>query len=168
MAEIMSPLRLTTYRDEKNNTQTFQFVLSEYENEQLSQWESIVSGATAVVQDVSEIETKAIMYFVVTENPTTETPILYISQTPKLYKEENQEGTVVRVEDGACVYGGDLTAYDVTEAIYNLSGLSVLKNGVVLIKSGQNADVAFLETNYIKILSPLQMGDVIMIERTLA
>ena len=168
MAEIMSPLRLTTYRDEKNNTQTFQFVLSEYEEEQLSQWESIVSGTSAVVQDVAEIDTKAIMYFSVTKNPTTETPILFISQLPKLYKEVSENGETTKVEDGACVYGGDLESYDVTSSIYYLSGVSILKNGAVLIKTGQNADVAFLETNYIKILSPLQVGDVIMIERTLA
>ena len=166
MANIMSPLRLTTYRNEEKNTQTFQFVLSEYENEQVSQWESLVSGASAIVQDVTEIDTMVVMYYVVKENPSDDnlTPLLFLDQTPKLYKET----PTGRVEDGKVVYGGALEPFDVTASMYALSGVSILKNGVVLNKEPGSMDVTFVETNYIRILSPLQVGDIIRIERILA
>lgn len=162
----MSPLRLTTYRNEDKNTQTFQFVLSEYENEQVSQWESLVAGASAIVQDVTEIDTRVVMYYVVKENPSDDnlTPLLFLDQEPKLYK-ETQTGPI---EDGKVVYGGALESFDVTDSVYALGGLSILKNGVVLNKEGGSADVAFVATNYIRILSPLQVGDSIRIERILA
>ena len=53
--EIMSPLRLSSYRDEKTNNQIFQWVVGEYEASQLAKWEDVLDGSDAITQDIVNI-----------------------------------------------------------------------------------------------------------------
>lgn len=148
--EIMSPLRLSSYRDDENNNQIFQWVIGEFESSQLTHWENVLSGNTAIVTDDSEIELIKTMYFVVTKNTTQGNSVLTMGDVPELTNE------------GVAVRGGDLVSYDVTQEIYDLNSLIIYKNGVKLLKG---TDVTFVDTNKIQLTSRLQVGDTIVVDQ---
>ena len=147
--ELMSPMRLVSYRDDENGNQIFQWVIGEYENKQLTHWESIVDGSSAITQDVSVVELIHSMLFTVTVNTTAGNSVLTISDAPEL------------TNGGECVRGGDLEMFDVTSDVYNLNTLKIYKNGTLLTK---NSDVYFVETNKIRLVNRLQVGDTILID----
>lgn len=147
--EIMSPMRLSSYRDDANNNQIFQWVVGEFEKDQLAKWESILDGSSAIVQDLVNIELIKEMYFTVTKNTTAGNSILTMSDTPTL------------TNGGTCVRGGDLVSFDVTEDMYNLNALIIYKNGVKLVKG---TDVTFVAENQIQLTTRLQVGDVIIVD----
>lgn len=148
--EIMSPLRLSSYRDDENNNQIFQWVIGEFESSQLTHWENVLSGNTAIVTDDSEIELIKTMYFVVTKNTTQGNSVLTMGDVPEL------------TNGGVAVRGGDLVSYDVTQEIYDLNSLIIYKNGVKLLKG---TDVTFVDTNKIQLTSRLQVGDTIVVDQ---
>lgn len=148
--EIMSPLRLSSYRDDENNNQIFQWVIGEFESSQLTHWENVLSGNTAIVTDDSEIELIKTMYFVVTKNTTQGNSVLTMGDVPEL------------TNGGVAVRGGDLLSYDVTQEIYDLNSLIIYKNGVKLLKG---TDVTFVDTNKIQLTSRLQVGDTIVVDQ---
>lgn len=148
--EIMSPLRLSSYRDDENNNQIFQWVIGEFESSQLTHWENVLSGNTAIVTDDSEIELIKTMYFVVTKNTTQGNSVLTMGDVPEL------------TNGGVAVRGGDLLSYDVTQEIYDLNSLIIYKNGVKLLKG---TDVTFVGTNKIQLTSRLQVGDTIVVDQ---
>lgn len=147
--ELMSPLRLSSYRDDANNNQIFQWVVGEYESPQIKKWESILDGSSAIVQDVTNIELINEMYFTVTQNTTTGDSVLTMGDVPEL------------TNNGKAVKGGDVVSFDVTEDIYKLNSLIIYKNGVKLVK---DFDVFFVEENKIKLTNRLQVGDVIIVD----
>lgn len=147
--ELMSPLRLSSYRDDANNNQIFQWVVGEYESSQIKKWESILDGSSAIVQDVTNIELINEMYFTVTQNTTTGDSVLTMGDVPEL------------TNNGKAVKGGDVVSFDVTEDIYKLNSLIIYKNGVKLVK---DFDVFFVEENKIKLTNRLQVGDVIIVD----
>lgn len=148
--EIMSPLRLSSYRDDENNNQIFQWVIGEFESSQLTHWENVLSGSTAIVTDDSEIDLIKTMYFVVTKNTTQGNSVLTMGDVPEL------------TNGGIAVRGGDLVSYDVTQEIYDLNSLIIYKNGVKLLKG---TDVTFVGTNKIQLTSRLQVGDTIVVDQ---
>ena len=148
--ELMSPLRLSSYRDDDNNNQIFQWVIGEYESSQISKWESILDGSAAIVQDITNIELIKEMYFTVTQNTTAGDSILTMGDVPEL------------TNNGKAVKGGDVVSFDVTEDIYKLNSLIIYKNGVKLVK---DLDVFFVEQNKIKLTTRLQVGDVIIVDQ---
>lgn len=151
MAEVtlVSPIRLQTYRDEKNNTQTYQWVLSEYEEDQLAKWKSVINGADVVVQEVSTVDVVSEMYFYVTKNTTSGNAVLATTQQPTL------------TYGGECTYGGDLESFDITSDIWALNALQIFINGVKQVKG---TDVKFYDTNQLIITQRLQVGDYITID----
>lgn len=151
MAEtkIVSPLRLQTYRDERNNTQTFQWVLGEYESQQLARWKSVIDGAEVIVQRVDTVDIVAQMYFVVTANASEGNVTLHVSDSPTMDK------------SATCVYGGDLVCFDVTQSLWNINALQISLNGVKLKK---DEDVFFDGTNTLRFVKRLQKTDWILIE----
>lgn len=150
--ELMSPLRLSSYRDDANNNQIFQWVIGEFESTQLAKWESILDGSSAVVQDVSKIETINEMYFSIIQNTTAGDSILTTTDVPEL------------TNGGKAIRGGDVVSFDLTEDLFKLNALIIYKNGVKLVK---NTDVFFVETNKIKLTTRLQVGDIIIIDHLL-
>lgn len=148
--EIMSPMRLSSYRDDPNNNQIFQWVIGEFESEQLAKWESVLDGSSAITQDIVNIDLIREMYFTVTVNTTKGGAVLTMGDVPTL------------TEGGACVKGGDIMVFDVTESIYNLNSLIIYKNGVKLVKG---TDVFFVAENQIRLASRLQVGDVIIVDQ---
>lgn len=144
---MMSPLRLSTYRDEKNNTQIFQWVIGEYEASQLIKWENVVNGSSAIVQDVTEPQLVKNMYFVVTKNTTSGNSVLTIGDVPEL------------TNDGKCVRGGDIVSYDIDEELYKSNNLSIYINGVKV--ADKEGDVSFVGNNKVRIAMRLQVDDVI-------
>lgn len=147
--EVMSPMRLVSYRDESNNNHIFQWVIGEYEQNQLTHWESVVDGSSAITQDISIIELIKSMLFTVTVNTTTGGSVLTMGDNPTL------------TNGGECVRGGDLNSFEVTADIYNLNVLKIYKNGTHLIKG---VDVMFVNTNQIRLTNRLQVGDTILVE----
>lgn len=147
--ELMSPLRLSSYRDEANNNQIFQWVVGEFEASQLKKWDSILDGSAAIVQDITNIELINEMYFIVTQNTTTGDSILTMGDVPEL------------TNNGKAVKGGDVVSFDVTADIFKLNSLIFYKNGVKLVK---DLDVFFVEENKIKLTNRLQVGDVIIVD----
>lgn len=147
--ELMSPLRLSSYRDEANNNQIFQWVVGEFEASQLKKWDSILDGSAAIVQDITNIELINEMYFTVTQNTTTGDSILTMGDVPEL------------TNNGKAVKGGDVVSFDVTADIFKLNSLIIYKNGVKLVK---DLDVFFVEENKIKLTNRLQVGDVIIVD----
>ena len=151
--ELTSPLRLNTYRNEKENTQTFQWVLGEYEKRDLAKWKNIVSGANVVVETVEVVDLVAEMYFSVTGNTSAGNVVLFVDQIPTLSIDGSPNGT--------CVYGGDLIPFDVTEELYETNGLIIYKNGV---KQMKGTDVSFVSDNHLLFRDRLQVGDIIVID----
>lgn len=151
MAEtkIVSPLRLQTYRDERNNTQTFQWVLGEYESQQLARWKSVIDGAEVIVQRVDTVDIVAEMYFNVTANATEGDVTLNVSDAPTMNK------------GAECVYGGDLAFFDITQQLWNINALQIFLNGV---KQKKGEDVFFDGTNTLRFTKRLQVGDLIVID----
>lgn len=147
--ELMSPLRLSSYRDDANNNQIFQWVVGEYESSQITKWESILDGSSAIVQDITNIELINEMYFTVTQNTTTGDSVLTMGDVPEL------------TNNGKVVKGGDVVSFDVTADIFKLNSLIIYKNGVKLVK---DLDVFFVEENKIRLTNRLQVGDVIIVD----
>ena len=147
--ELMSPLRLSSYRDEANNNQIFQWVVGAFEASQLKKWDSILDGSAAIVQDITNIELINEMYFIATQNTTTGDSILTMGDVPEL------------TNNGKAVKGGDVVSFDVTADIFKLNSLIFYKNGVKLVK---DLDVFFVEENKIKLTNRLQVGDVIIVD----
>lgn len=148
--ELMSPMRLVSYRDSEHNNQIFQWVIGEYEEKQLARWNSIVDGSTAIVNDASTIDYIKSMLFTVTVNTTAGNSVLTIADNPALSN------------GGSCVRGGDLVVWDVTEPVFSLNSFFVYKNGTRLIKGN---DVVFVNTNQIQLAARLQVGDTILLEQ---
>lgn len=147
--ELMSPLRLSSYRDDANNNQIFQWVVGEFESSQITKWESILDGSSAIVQDITNIELINEMYFTVTQNTTTGDSVLTMGDVPEL------------TNNGKVVKGGDVVSFDVTADIFKLNSLIIYKNGVKLVK---DLDVFFVEENKIRLTNRLQVGDVIIVD----
>lgn len=147
--ELMSPLRLSSYRDDANNNQIFQWVVGEYESSQITKWESILDGSSAIVQDITNIELINEMYFTVIQNTTTGDSVLTMGDVPEL------------TNNGKVVKGGDVVSFDVTADIFKLNSLIIYKNGVKLVK---DLDVFFVEENKIRLTNRLQVGDVIIVD----
>ena len=152
--ELMSPLRLVSYRDNNKNNQIFQWVIGEYEEKQLSRWESIVDGSSAVVNSSETIDYIKSMLFTVTRN-TTEGNSILTTDDPETHLPTLTNG-------GLCVRGGDLVPFDNTSAVFDINSLFIYKNGTRLIKG---SDVSFVALNQIRIASRLQVGDTILIEQ---
>lgn len=150
---LMSPLRLQTYRNDENNTQTFQWVVSEYAANQLAKWKSVINGSEVVVQEVTVVDLIAEMFFTVTANPSAANAVLVTTNPPSIL--------VNNVESGACTYGGDITTYNVTQELYNTNSLIIYKNGV---KQQKGSDVTFVSTNHLQFAARLQVGDIIVID----
>ena len=133
MAEIkvVSPLRLQAYRDEKNNTQTYQWVMSEYESAQLAKWKSVINGAEVIVQEVHTVDIVGEMYFSVKTSTTAAGAILTVSQTPTL------------TLGGECTYGGDTETFLITDELWGINALMIFLNGV---KQKKGEDVIYLGT----------------------
>lgn len=148
--ELMSPMRLVSYRDSEHNNQIFQWVIGEYEETQLVRWNSIIDGSSAIVNDTSTIDYIKSMLFTVTVNTTSGNSVLTIADTPTLSN------------GGACVRGGDLVIWDVTEQIFSLNSFFVYKNGTRLVKG---TDVVFVNTNQLQLATRLQVGDTILLEQ---
>lgn len=147
--ELMSPMRLVSYRDDKNGNQIFQWVIGEYESKQLTHWESIVDGSSAITQDVTVSDLIRSLLFIVTKNTISGNSVLTISDTPTI------------TNGGECTRGGDTDLFDVTSAIYNLNTLKIYKNGTLLVKG---VDVSFVTDNQIQLTTRLQVGDTILID----
>lgn len=147
--ELMSPLRLSSYRDDANNNQIFQWVVGEFESSQITKWESILDGSSAIVQDITNIELINEMYFTVIHNTTTGDSVLTMGDVPEL------------TNNGKVVKGGDVVSFDVTADIFKLNSLIIYKNGVKLVK---DLDVFFVEENKIRLTNRLQVGDVIIVD----
>lgn len=147
--ELMSPLRLSSYRDDANNNQIFQWVVGEFESSQITKWESILDGSSAIVQDITNIELINEMYFTVIQNTTTGDSVLTMGDVPEL------------TNNGKVVKGGDVVSFDVTADIFKLNSLIIYKNGVKLVK---DLDVFFVEENKIRLTNRLQVGDVIIVD----
>lgn len=148
--ELMSPLRLSSYRDEKNNTQIFQWVIGEYEASQLKKWESVVSGSSAIIQEITEPVLVKRMYFTVTKNTSASGATLTLGDVPTL------------TDGGECVRGGDLVFFDVTEQMYESNNLNIYINGVKV--SDKKQETEFVSENNIKINQRLQVHDTILFE----
>ena len=151
--ELTSPLRLNTYRNEKTNTQTFQWVLGEYENRALAKWKNVVSGANVVVETVDVVDVISEMYFSVTSNTSAGNVVLFVDQIPTL--------TINNKKNGTCVYGGDIMPYDITENLFNTNSLIIYKNGV---KQMKGTDVSFVSENHLLFRDRLQVGDIIVLD----
>ena len=147
--ELMSPLRLSSYRDDANNNQIFQWVVGEFESSQITKWESILDGSSAIVQDITNRELINEMYFTVIQNTTTGDSVLTMGDVPEL------------TNNGKVVKGGDVVSFDVTADIFKLNSLIIYKNGVKLVK---DLDVFFVEENKIRLTNRLQVGDVIIVD----
>ena len=147
--ELMSPLRLSSYRDDANNNQIFQWVVGEFESSQITKWESILDGSSAIVQDITNIELINEVYFTVIQNTTTGDSVLTMGDVPEL------------TNNGKVVKGGDVVSFDVTADIFKLNSLIIYKNGVKLVK---DLDVFFVEENKIRLTNRLQVGDVIIVD----
>ena len=147
--ELMSPLRLSSYRDDANNNQIFQWVVGEFESSQITKWESILDGSSAIVQDITNIELINEMYFTVIQNTTTGDSVLTMGDVPEL------------TNNGKVVKGGDVVSFDVTADIFKLNSLIIYKNGVKLVK---DLDVFFVEENKIRLTNRLHVGYVIIID----
>ena len=147
--ELMSPLRLSSYRDDANNNQIFQWVVGEFESSQITKWESILDGSSAIVQDITNIDLINEMYFTVIQNTTTGDSVLTMGDVPEL------------TNNGKVVKGGDVVSFDVTADIFKLNSLIIYKNGVKLVK---DLDVFFVEENKIRLTNRLQVGDVIIVD----
>lgn len=147
--ELMSPLRLSSYRDDANNNQIFQWVVGEFESSQITKWESILDGSSAIVQDITNIDLINEMYFTVIQNTTKGDSVLTMGDVPEL------------TNNGKVVKGGDVVSFDVTADIFKLNSLIIYKNGVKLVK---DLDVFFVEENKIRLTNRLQVGDVIIVD----
>ena len=147
--KLVSPLRLQTYRDERTNTQTYQWVLSEYDSDALAKWRSVINGADVVVQEVNTVDLVAEMYFYVTTNTTAGGATLFVSDAPTLSL------------GGTCTYGGDDVCWDVTQELWDTNGLQIFLNGVKQVKG---SDVTFSSTNNLVFSKRLQVGDYIVID----
>ena len=157
--EIMSPLRLSSYRDEKTNNQIFQWVVGEYEASQLAKWEDVLDGSDAITQDIVNIELIKSMYFVVTKNTTTGNSELNTGASPT---GSTQTNPPTLTNGGDCIYGGDLVPFTLTEDIWNLNSCHIYKNGTMLTK---DIEVFFVDENVIRLLNRLQVNDIITIEQ---
>lgn len=157
--EIMSPLRLSSYRDEKTNNQIFQWVIGEFEEKQLAKWDSILDGSAAITQDLVDVELIKSMHFVVTKNTTMGNSVLTTGASASGGTTTNPP---TLTNGGECVYGGDLVPFTLTEDIYNLNALCIYKNGTKLTKG---YDVFFEAENQIRLLTRLQVDDIIIIEQ---
>ncbi len=158
-SKVVSPLRLQTFRDDRNNTQTFQWVLSEYDADQLARWKSVVAGDEVIVQEVNTVDIVGEMYFYVTKNTTAAGAVLTASQTPTL------------TLGGACTYGGDLVPFSIDADIFNLNAFQVLLNGVRQVKGedvifmGQEEESGSGESYaLLKFMKRLQVGDTIVLD----
>lgn len=148
--ELMSPMRLVSYRDSEHNNQIFQWVIGEYEEKQLARWNSIIDGSSAIVNDTSTIDYIKSMLFTVTVNTTAGNSVLTIADNPTLSN------------GGACVRGGDLVAWDVTSQVFGLNSFFIYKNGTRLNKG---TEVSFVDLNQIRLTNRLQVGDTILLEQ---
>lgn len=159
--EIMSPMRLTTYRDEPNNNEVFQWVLGEYESNQITYWKNILDGSAAIIQDVHDMDPVKRMFFVVTKN-TTDGGATLTTFNKDVPETDPSYGLPTLTLGGTCTRGGDVETFDITEEIFNLNALSIYKNGS---KLQPNTWVYFEGVNKLRFTNRLQVGDIILIER---
>lgn len=157
--KVVSPLRLQTYRDERNNTQTFQWVIGEYESSQLAKWKSVVNGAKSMVQEVHEVDIVAEMYFSVSKNTSEGGAVLKVCQVPTL------------TLGGECHYGGDTEWFTITEDMWGTNSLQVLLNGVrqkkgedVFFSGLDDPDEEGNRATFLTFRKRLQKGDLIVID----